>query len=257
MNKQDQIDKFTKILFKIGKDDLTNFKKNIKTLIIEESDFQNRPIDNAGSYNEKENKIYLRDLFSHDIIYHELFHLASTRIVDNITYSGISISSLDYKHNIGLNEGYTQLLTDRYFPSEVSYTLSYPYEVVMAHQIETIIGEEEMLSLYLTADFKSFVLRLEKYLNLGEIKKLINNIDFIHDNLYKNKNVVLLKEKLQEVSQILLKAYQTKLELSETSNKEDKLKNFVINMDLSMEINNEEYDFYIPNKEPTPKGGQK
>ena len=164
---------------------------------------------------------------------------------------------MDYKHNIGLNEGYTQLLTERYFPSEVSYTLSYPYEVVMAHQIETIIGKEEILSLYLTADFKSFVLRLEKYLNLGEIKKLINNIDFIHDNLYKNKNVVLLKEKLQEVSQILLKAYQTKLELSETSNKEDKLKNFVINMDLSMEINNEEYDFYIPNKEQTPKGGQK
>lgn len=256
MKKQEQIAKFTEVLLKISKDNLTNFKNNIKTLKIEENDFQNRPVGNAGNYNELENKIYLRDLFANDIIYHELFHLASTKTIDDKIYSGISISNSNGSHNVGLNEGYTQLLTERYFPSDFSYTLSYPYEVIIASQIEKIIGAEKMLSLYLNADFKSFILVLENYLDENEIKELINNIDFIHENLYQNRNVVLLKEKMQEISQTLVKAYQTKLDLSQISNKTEEINAFIINMDLSMKINKEEYDFYIPSNKKI-KGGQK
>ena len=251
MTKEEQIERFAKVLFKIAKNNLVNYKNNIKTLTIEESDFQNRAINNAGSYNERQNKIYLRDLFANDIIYHELFHLASTKNVNDKIYSGFSMEN----YNVGLNEGYTQLLTERYFPVSQTYTLSYPYEVVIAEQMEMIIGKENMLAMYLNADFKNFIILLENYLELNQIKKLVENLDFIHENLYKNKNINLLKEKIQEVGALLIKAYETKLEINNITNKEEKINYFIKNMDLSMTINNEDYDFYIPSK--ISKGGKK
>lgn len=54
---------FTKTLKEIGQNNLDNYQRNIKTLKIEISDFANRKTNNAATYNEREKKIYLRDLF--------------------------------------------------------------------------------------------------------------------------------------------------------------------------------------------------
>lgn len=62
---------FTKTLKEIGQNNLDNYQRNIKTLKIEISDFTNRKTNNAATYNERENKIYLRDLFIDDSFYHE------------------------------------------------------------------------------------------------------------------------------------------------------------------------------------------
>ena len=50
---------FTKTLKEIGQNNLDNYQRNIKTLKIEISDFANRKTNNAATYNERENKIYL------------------------------------------------------------------------------------------------------------------------------------------------------------------------------------------------------
>ena len=149
---------FTKTLKEIGQNNLDNYQRNIKTLKIEISDFTNRKTNNAATYNERENKIYLRDLFIDDSFYHELLHVASTKVDEDNIYSGISLN--DY--NVGLNEGFTQLLTEEYFSINKEDTLTYPYETLVAKIIYLIMGKD-MLNSYLQADINGFLNNLSNY----------------------------------------------------------------------------------------------
>lgn len=64
-------------------------------------------------------------------LYHELFHMASTVIEDNTIFNGYleeTVENLESFNTIsergrGLNEGYTELLSERYFNSATQYDL--------------------------------------------------------------------------------------------------------------------------------------
>lgn len=153
-------------------------------------------------------------------------HVASTKVDEDNIYSGISLN--DY--NVGLNEGFTQLLTEEYFSINKEDTLTYPYETLVAKIIYLIMGKD-MLNSYLQADINGFLNNLSNYLSKEDIQLLINNLDFIHRNLYQEEKEV--KEKMHNITLILSKASKSVIELSD----------FIDILDYTININGNEYDF--------------
>ena len=97
-----------------------------------------------ASYDIFNNKIYAGKNID-DSIYHELFH-AFTSYKKNAlsTVSGFNYTNIHANIARRLNEGYTDLLANRYFDSVVSYMI----EANIARKTELILGEENMQDLY-------------------------------------------------------------------------------------------------------------
>ena len=103
--------------------DLDYFYNNMKTLDIKKiRGAISRQI--YGEYYSDDNKIILYTNCK-DTIYHELFHMASSCFRGNISFSGFSQDLIGR----GLNEGYTEFLTLRYFGREMSEEVTYEDEV--------------------------------------------------------------------------------------------------------------------------------
>lgn len=216
---------------------LNNLKENLPSLKIKKCLIPQKSIITAASYNEKENVIYMQPKTPEIIMYHELFHVASTKREYNKVISGFSIVLPDNTLNLGLNEGYTQLLTERYFGSVSNYFQVYPYEVIIAAQFEKIIGSQ-MFDLYLTANLLDLKHKFLQYGSEADFNTFFTCLDYINKNLYKiNSDVEILKNCMKKVSDILIKCFNRK------ENNEESLKEYIEDMDLCMEINNELYDF--------------
>lgn len=149
-------------------------------------------------------------------IYHELFHMASSVEADNIYYSGFSQSSCTYIFGDGLNEGYTQLLTERYFGDIEDVRGSYKYEVFIAGKLEKIIGKSKMYKLYLGANLHGLIEELQEYTSNEEIIKFISCLDYT--NIYTEFNKVrrlletnMFIQKVKEINSFLVKVYLIKL----------------------------------------------
>ena len=99
-----------------------------------------------GGYVPISNKINLGKKNYYLTIFHELFH-ASTTIVDsksNTIFSGFEQINIyqNYLIGVGINEGYTQYLTEKYFHKE-KVLEAYPFQKVFASAVEKIIGKEK------------------------------------------------------------------------------------------------------------------
>lgn len=150
---------------------LNNYYQNIRKLkIVSSKLLEKRRMESnhiAGEYSSYDNKI---QLVNPEAIYHELFHMAST---NNAKFIGFR------QNGIGraLNEGYTELMNQRYFPND-SYT-SYITQVEIASQLERIVGKEKMEKLYLTSNLKGLIIELQKYASKEEIGRFIANSDYV------------------------------------------------------------------------------
>ena len=119
LEEKKEIYKFIKVVLKnFDLSVLTNFYNNINDLKVEK---------NKNNYS---NRYYFKDnsiKYVHiPAIYHELFHMSSTHF-DNHgetinCYSGFSFIEFKnfkmYKVGVGLTEGYTDLMTERYFKED-------------------------------------------------------------------------------------------------------------------------------------------
>ncbi|MDD3392921.1 MAG: hypothetical protein PHE54_05230 [Bacilli bacterium] len=139
-----------------------------------------------GEYNIKKNEITYYDINNSNNLEHELFHLATSKVEDNFMCSGFYYYFKDSEIGYGLNEGYTQLLSNRCFPGNQDF---YYYEKSIAFMIEDIIGKEKLIKLYFKADLKSLIDELSKYSSTEEAINLIIKIDcFSKKNSYENIN---------------------------------------------------------------------
>lgn len=214
---------FIKIMNKNSNFDLSNFFENIKTLKIKndpESFPENvqkfkKHIGNSlgGFYRISENAVYLWKDYSF-VLYHELFHVASTpRTAD----SEMSITGFDQKINdktIGqsLNEGYTNLLTKKYFDKNTIFYSSYYFESNVAEIIEEVIGQNKMLKYFSTANLSGLINELTKYASLNEVIQFLINFEKECKNFYSfsNGNYVFNK-RAKEMHKFLLGSYMKKL----------------------------------------------
>ncbi len=145
---------------------------------------------------------------------HELFHAASSK---NLFSSGFHHFILSSGHTgsqiqIGrwLNEGYTELLNNRYFDSD--YGRSYIHEVFIMNKLEHIIGKEKMEELYITSDLKGLINEINKYLDKKETMTFINEkslskrllyLQKMHINKCKNEKIPIDNLFISQIENIL------------------------------------------------------
>lgn len=215
----------------IPNSDLTLFYNNFNNI---KTSIKNFKISNflldkhtAGQWSPEENTIELSKDDYKSTIDHELFHVSTTYIdpKTHIIFCGFQqIKSANNQIGEGLNEGYTQYLTEKYFSSH-SLLKSYHYEKRIAEVVELIVGQEKMQSLYFNANLKGLIDILKQYNTEENIYKFITSLDFLNkhlnDNyLTTNSNKILLNS-LEYVSSFLIKTYIKKLILESPKEKID------------------------------------
>ena len=158
-------------------------------------------------------------------LYHELFHAASTYYdekQDN-SFSGFHHHLRNPQKFIGLgfNEGYTQLLTERYFNNSQSCD-SYNNEVHYVKLIEILIGKEKMLDLYFKSDLNNLILELCKNNSEEQVFEFLTNMDlFIISNKIRKDKVKQMQnglpsiEDLQFMEDFDKKIYDTYISLNQ------------------------------------------
>lgn len=176
---------------------LTNFYNNINEVKIKR-DFGIMMLSVSGRHSTRDNEIEIAFLSS---IYHELFHMASSYYDEEtkLVYTGFRQHPCDSKSDsikigIGINEGYTELLAQRYFGQEHKLPMAYGYEVSVVEKLEKIIGQENMESFYLTANLPGLINELKKYTREEDISKFISSVDLISKHsedifIFKNKKI--------------------------------------------------------------------
>ena len=233
------------VLNNFNQEDLTLFYRNIPTLKIEKNNKKNSKYE-VGGYNTLTNHITISNI---NALYHELFHVATTIFTKDSEICGFYQynKTLDDGIGSGLNEGYTQLLTERYFIKENKKIDSYCYEIGAASALEEIIGKEKMQSYYMNANLKGIINELSNYHSTKEIFKFINRLDFICNNRYKTNLSSFRQNKIIEYikycDNFLLKAYITKLKAENLSQQElnQKLSNYLDLFTADIIINNKAY----------------
>ncbi|MBR4619113.1 MAG: hypothetical protein IKO49_07400 [Bacilli bacterium] len=211
------------VINNFSSEDLTNFYNNINDLKTRSKKFgiQNLILRSktAGQYDPKKNEITIDDDTAETTIYHELFHMASSTYKDGIRYSGFQQASL--KSGVvslgkGLNEGYTELLSQRYFTPDSSVTGTYEYQVFIAEKLEQIIGKEKLQSLYLNSNLKGLIDELKQYVSEEEIMKFISNTDFLINHMDDKKLQLFEKNMigncLKSINRFVIICYSKKLQ---------------------------------------------
>ena len=253
--------KFAEILINnFPVEDLINFYNNINLLKTKQKNFKIQNFilrsKTVGQYNSIKNEITIDDDTAETTIYHELFHMASSVYKDGIIYSGFHQGSL--KPGIaslgrGLNEGYTELLSQRYFTRDSAITNAYEYQVFIAEKLEQIIGKEKMQSLYLNSNLKGLIVELKRYVSDEEIMKFISNTDFLLSHSG-NKKLQLLEKNmivkcLKNVNRFIIICYSKKLqqqvkdgEISSNDEMLQKLADYILSLTAYVKLRNHRYE---------------
>lgn len=197
----DYITKFDERLHVFEDSSLVNWNNNKDKIKIK---FKLLTKNKIASFNQSNNTIYIRNMKSLRAIYHELLHAASSKIAKSYRSVGFHYKDKNIDIGNGLNEGYTELLTRRYF--KANYTTLYGIELHYAKYLEMIIGREQMERYYLKADIESLINYLTKYDSINNIFDFLYGIDKINYNI-KSINI----NDIVHLNRLLLSWYLKKL----------------------------------------------
>lgn len=191
---------------------LSNFYRNIRTATIMTSD--NLPKNIAGRYANENTILVSKDCnCPRETIFHELTHLSSSNMLDNIRRFGFDYRDAKNDINIGLgiNEGYTSYLTTKLF----GVIGGYLFGVMVAKTVEEIIGAKKMQELYFNANLKGLIQELQKYIDEEEITNFLYNLDDFTRKYLCNEHGAYDKEicieYVNQVKNTLFKIIYTKL----------------------------------------------
>ena len=199
-----------------SKEDLKNFYNNINSLKFKDKNFKfiNKLFNQStiAEYCLNDNEIKINKYNYHKSIYHELFHMASANRSDN--YCG-GFSQGNNNVGYGIDEGYTELLTKRYFVKEDFSSIKYIYLRDVSKKIEFIVGKEKMESLYMNANLLGLINELKLYSTEENVMKFIANMDFVYKYMSYSKIIgvreKLVNKALKEIAEFIVKTYTNKL----------------------------------------------
>ena len=244
----------TTIENKFDKNECAIFLKNIKSL---KFNFFEEKENIQAYYDSRNNEIYLKEHYSKVSIFHELLHVASSKTKLKSRNTGFEKASKNLFVGIGINEGYTQLLTERYFNNLENVNNIYPYEVSIADMVEEIIGRKTMEKLYMSANLYGLVGELEKYSTMNEIAKFITSLDYVsinYDRIDLTQNEIKqMHESLDCIANYLLVTFLKKLkesiEIKKVSIEESSkmFLEFIKKIGVGYEISGNEYVLSIYN----------
>lgn len=148
----------------------------------------------SGKYKFKKNKIELIKYFKEETTNHEFFHMASTFYFKEGKLAFCGFQQINYLKEetigCGLNEGYTELLTDRYFNEQI-IGRSYSYDICtfFAEKLEKIIGKDRMEKFYINADLFGLYQYLTNFADGSNIVTFLSSLDYLvnHASLFNRK----------------------------------------------------------------------
>jgi len=194
------IDNFRTTLKSINPNyDFYNLDNNLQDLIV--TVYYNYQKDHfRAAYDFISNEININSKCIQSDLYHELFHLASSKRNE----TGFMICDKKDCHNFGLNEGYTDLLAQRYFNEESFYN----NEKNIAYLLEKIVTNKKMEELYYNADTDGLISELENYTSKNDIFAFMTNLDYISS--FNRSEQEILYPIFYDVYSFLIKAYYNK-----------------------------------------------
>lgn len=156
-----------------------------------------------------------------DALFHEFLHFASDKIYTGKAMCGFEYSNEKYrKVGRGLNEGYTQLLCSRYFPTFESMICGL-YMTHISEKVEEIFGREKMGDLYFNGNLFDIINELTKLSSEEEAKQFIFDLDKLYDTYMLaaktdtfDKNIELMDKLLNK-----LRKYMDKCMIAKNNNK--------------------------------------
>lgn len=250
--------------------DLSSFYRNIKSLkISDETKKRLRNLNTLATYSVNKNKITNyenKELEKLHVILHELFHMASSVKSLFSTFCGFRKAIAGFEVGRGLNEGYTEYLTAKYFPRYQALD-SYQELQMVAFGFENLIGSKKMEALYFKNDLEGLMKELEPYATREEILTLLIKTDRIH--AIENKDdpdYSLEAARLQDEVQTSLANMNIKRLQNEKLSGKMSEEEFIPAVYSAMLYANgyvvhkfHEHsggNIYIPSKSPTPKFGE-
>ena len=140
-----------------------------------------------GEYSIMENKIRVRK-DKIDSIYHEFFHAFTSWREDQINGCGFYQETLDYNIGYSLDEGYTDLLFNYIFDTEINYTV----EANIANKVQLILTKEKMRNMYTSNDLKGIIEILSENSSYQEAIAFIILMDKLDKYYYNYKKTIYL-----------------------------------------------------------------
>lgn len=130
------------------------------------------------------------------IISHELMHAASSFKNGRQIITGFCqcyIKPFMSVIGVGLNEGYTEVLSNRYIIDKNLIVngkdTGYKYERAVAELVELIVGKDKMINMYFHGDLEGLINELSKYQNEMLVKEFILDLDTI-TKTYRDKTII-------------------------------------------------------------------
>ena len=138
----------------------------------------------SGKYKLTKNKIELINRFKEGSTNHEFFHMASTFYFKEGKLAFCGFQQINYLKEEtlgkGLNEGYTELLSDRYFKNQIiGRSFSYDICTFFAEKLEEIVGKDKMEIFYMNADLFGLCKFLTNFDELENILKFLLKLDHL------------------------------------------------------------------------------
>ena len=165
-----------------------NINKTLETLNITNIKFPESLLKvKEGDYSIIENKIRIRK-DKIDSLYHELFHAFTSWREDSAIGCGFYQEDLGYNIGSSLDEGYTDLLFNDIFNSEINYTV----EANIANKLQLILTKEKIQEMYTSNNLIDIVEFLSQYSSKQESVSFIILMDKLDKYNYENKKTIRL-----------------------------------------------------------------
>lgn len=138
----------------------------------------------AGKYSIVQNRLTILKILADITKIHEFFHIASSYYEKDCKLGFSGFHQIIFEKNeylgLGLNEGYTELISRRYLGNEYSY-VTYRYDVCtfFAKKLEEIVGQDRMETFYLNADLYGLYAYLTKFDEGSNVATFITILDYL------------------------------------------------------------------------------
>ena len=201
---------------------LNIFFNNLPSLRVEGvyQDEMNLPYA-SGEYNPWQNKITHNKYKLKEAIMHELLHSASRIKTDDRCFVGfMQTLPNEYCIGVGLNEGYTALLDDRYFLDYSEHKKEqvnqiYPCSKYICNILDYLIGKDKMEEYYFNADLLSLYKELASYSSYNKAYKFLMNFDnyFMESDTKEIPNMVKVINEYDDIILFLSECFMTKFRI--------------------------------------------
>lgn len=233
--------------------DLVHYHNNIRTLKIHYYDFiVEKILDRSsisGEYSPTRNTISIaKDTYEYSI-FHELMHMASSYVYKGVFYSGFSQHSTKKGNEVQLgrvlNEGYTELMTRRYFGHDEN-TETYEMESFLAGQLEKVVGKEIMESLFLKADLKGLINELSKYSSVDKAIEFVHYLDMTGSTKDTNTRAFYFRNIVGYLIDIYVAKYLAANNYMVTEQEDKDMRKFVDDLTFTLKVRGKENEKGIP-----------